>query len=51
MSRSSSQIRTPPPGFGQHTVEVLLEAGYTRDQVDGLADKGVIHLGSPPGGP
>ncbi len=51
MSRSSSEIRTPPPGFGQHTVEVLLEAGFTRDQVDGLADKGVIHLGSPPGGP
>ncbi len=48
MSRSTSEIRTPPPGFGEHTVEVLLEAGLTRDQIEALAEKGVIHPGAPP---
>jgi crotonobetainyl-CoA:carnitine CoA-transferase CaiB-like acyl-CoA transferase len=49
MSRSTSEIRTPPPGFGEHTVEVLLEAGLTRVEIEGLAEKGVIHCGSTPG--
>jgi crotonobetainyl-CoA:carnitine CoA-transferase CaiB-like acyl-CoA transferase len=49
MSRSTSEIRTPPPGFGEHTVEVLLEAGLTPDEIEGLAEKGVIHPGPAPG--
>ena len=51
MSRSASEIRTPPPGFGQHTVEVLIEAGFTREEIDRLAEKGVIHPDRPPGDP
>ena len=31
MSRSTSDIRTPPPGFGEHTLEVLIEAVYSSD--------------------
>ncbi len=48
MSRSTSEIRTPPPGFGEHTHEVLSEAGFTREEIDALAEKGLIHLGSAP---
>jgi crotonobetainyl-CoA:carnitine CoA-transferase CaiB-like acyl-CoA transferase len=48
MSRSISEIRMPPPGYGEHTLEVLIEAGLAPDEVDRLAEKGVVHLGSAP---
>jgi crotonobetainyl-CoA:carnitine CoA-transferase CaiB-like acyl-CoA transferase len=48
MSRSTSEIRTPAPGFGEHTLEVLIEAGFAPDEVEGLAEKGVVHVGSAP---
>jgi crotonobetainyl-CoA:carnitine CoA-transferase CaiB-like acyl-CoA transferase len=31
-----------PPELGQHTEEVLLEAGYTWDEITSLSDEGVI---------
>jgi crotonobetainyl-CoA:carnitine CoA-transferase CaiB-like acyl-CoA transferase len=33
----------PAPGFGEHTDELLLEAGYTMDQVIQLKVDGAIH--------
>jgi crotonobetainyl-CoA:carnitine CoA-transferase CaiB-like acyl-CoA transferase len=51
MSRSTSEIRTPPPGFGQHTVEVLTEAGFTTSEIETLARDGAIEVGSTSQGP
>jgi crotonobetainyl-CoA:carnitine CoA-transferase CaiB-like acyl-CoA transferase len=35
--------RTPPPTVGQHTAEVLGEAGYDDDTIAALAARGVIN--------
>ena len=35
-------VRRAAPGFGQHTEEVLLEAGYTREEIESLRAEGVI---------
>ncbi|MDA1076223.1 MAG: CoA transferase [Proteobacteria bacterium] len=32
----------PPPGLGQHSEEILLELGYSRDDIRAFADQGVI---------
>ena len=42
MSRSASRIASPPPELGQHSAEVLREAGYTDDQIAALGAKGVV---------
>jgi len=42
LSLTPGAIRTPAPEFGQHTEEVLLEAGLTWDEIAALRDQGVI---------
>ena len=34
-----------PPGVGEHTREVMLEAGYASAEIDNLAAKGAVVLG------
>ena len=34
--------RAPPPSLGQHSAEVLAEAGYPPDEIDALRERGVI---------
>jgi crotonobetainyl-CoA:carnitine CoA-transferase CaiB-like acyl-CoA transferase len=30
------------PALGQHTDEVLLEEGYTQEEIDGLRERGIV---------
>jgi crotonobetainyl-CoA:carnitine CoA-transferase CaiB-like acyl-CoA transferase len=42
LSLTPGRIRRRAPDLGEHTREVLLEAGYTADDVDRLRDAGVV---------
>jgi crotonobetainyl-CoA:carnitine CoA-transferase CaiB-like acyl-CoA transferase len=42
LSRSKPTLRSVPPKFSQHTVEVLGEFGYSPRQIEALMAKGVI---------
>ena len=43
------RYRTPPPLLGQHSDEILREAGYTDEQIEGLVGAGVVRLGKASG--
>lgn len=36
-------VRRPAPTFGQHTREVLREAGFDDEEIDALRTQGAIH--------
>ncbi len=42
LSETPGKIRRLAPEFGQHTEEVLLEAGYTWDEIGALREKGAL---------
>ena len=42
LSRTPASIRTAAPEFGQHTEEVLLEAGFDWDQISALREAGAF---------
>lgn len=42
LSETPATIRMPAPEFGQHTEEVLLEHGYTWDDIAQLKEQGII---------
>ena len=41
-SETPASIRKCGPQLGQHTEEILLEAGYTWDDLAGMKSQGVI---------
>jgi crotonobetainyl-CoA:carnitine CoA-transferase CaiB-like acyl-CoA transferase len=41
LSETPGTVRTPPVDFGESTVSILHELGYTKDQIKAFADKGV----------
>jgi crotonobetainyl-CoA:carnitine CoA-transferase CaiB-like acyl-CoA transferase len=42
LSDTPPSVRTAPPTLGQHTVAVLTELGYDRQEIDGFKTAGVI---------
>ena len=42
LSATPGRIRSPAPEFGQHTEEVLLEAGFSWEEIGALREAGVI---------
>ncbi|MBI4308564.1 MAG: CoA transferase [Chloroflexi bacterium] len=44
LSRTPGSVRSCAPKLGQHTAEVLQEAGYTLTEIQALAQQGVIRL-------
>ena len=42
LSETPAAIRTPPPMLGEHTAEILLEAGYTPEAIEALRGEGVV---------
>jgi len=47
-SATPASVRRPAPQVGQHTREVLAEAGLTEQQIDALAEAGVLKSPSEP---
>jgi crotonobetainyl-CoA:carnitine CoA-transferase CaiB-like acyl-CoA transferase len=43
-SKTPGRIRSLAPELGQHTEEVMIEAGYTWEQIADLRAKGAIGL-------
>lgn len=41
-SDGPSPKRTPPPGIGEHTVEVMASLGFSRAEIDGLRASGAV---------
>lgn len=44
MSETPSDVRRPPPIYGQHTQDVLREIGYSDNEITDLAHAGVVHI-------
>lgn len=44
-SRDGASLRIPPPLMGEHTREILLENGFSNEEIDELENKGLIFEG------
>ena len=44
-SKTPTSYRIPAPGLGQHSVEVLREAGLEEEQITALIDEGIVGSG------
>ena len=42
LSATPGAIRRAAPGLGEHTDEVLREAGYTKAEIAALREKGIL---------
>ena len=42
LGRTPANFRRPPPAFGEHTAEILAEAGYSEAEIEALLASGVV---------
>lgn len=42
LGRTPANFRRPPPAFGEHTAEILAEAGYSEAEIEALLAAGVV---------
>ena len=42
LEETPATTRRPAPHLGEHTQEVLAEAGYSRDQIAGMREAGAV---------
>lgn len=42
MSDTPGSLRTPSPVFGEHTRDILIELGYSTQDIDVMVDKGIV---------
>lgn len=49
LARTPAEVTRPAPGLGEHTVEVLAEAGLSEDEIEALIESGAA-AGPPAGG-
>jgi crotonobetainyl-CoA:carnitine CoA-transferase CaiB-like acyl-CoA transferase len=42
LSETPGKVRTPPVDFGENTLDILRELGFTSDQIDMFQNKGVF---------
>lgn len=43
LSRTPGSVRTPPPGFGSSTRDILVEAGYSDREIEALLEAGIAY--------
>ena len=36
-------LRLPPPAYGQHTTEVLMEHGFSKEEIESLKKAGALY--------
>lgn len=46
LSRTPGNPKLPPPGLGQHTIDICREIGLDDGQIQALIDRGVVKAGS-----
>ena len=42
MSRTPADATRPAPAFGEHTDEVLRDAGYSDEEIDAMKEDGIV---------
>jgi len=42
LSRTPASVERPAPGLGEHTLEVLTDAGYSAEEVQALEERGAV---------
>ena len=41
-SETPAELHSPPPALGEHTEEVLLKAGFTKEDIEKFKEEGAI---------
>ncbi len=44
LSETPAEVTLAPPALGEHTAEVLAEAGFTDDEIEALRQKGIVEM-------